>query len=154
MTVNLASFQNRKERPCGLVLSPRARERQMRFEGRQCPLRQVLGALGKSLDFNSHVTAKLLEGFKAEERYDLMYFVFNMQCKCFYLNFLFIYFGWVFVAVWAFFQLPRAGATLGCGGPASPCGGFSLWSTGCGRRGLSGCGNGLSCSEACGIFPD
>ena len=48
----------------------------MRFEGRQCPLRQVLGALGKSLDFNSHVTAKLLEGFKAEERRDLMYFFF------------------------------------------------------------------------------
>ena len=73
----------------------------MRFEGRQCPLGQVLGDLGKSLDFNSHGTAKLLEGFIAEERYDLIFF-FNMQCKCFYLSFLFIYFGWVFVAVWAF----------------------------------------------------
>ena len=47
----------------------------MRFEGRQCLPRQVLGALGKSLDFNSHGTAKLLEGFKAEERYDLIFFL-------------------------------------------------------------------------------
>ena len=70
----------------------------------------------------------------------------------------------------AFLQLQRAGATLHCGAWASHCGGFSccrahrlqqLWHVGSvivARR-LQSTGSvvvahGLSCSTACGIFPD
>ena len=74
-----------------------------------------------------------------------------------------------------FLQSRRAGATLRCGARASHCGGFSLLrSTGSKARRLQqlwhlgsvgvACrlqstgsvvvANGLSCSEACGIFPD
>ena len=52
-------------------------------------------------------------------------------------------------------SLQRAGATLlRCGAQASHCGGFSLWSTGSRRAGSVVAAHGLSCSVACGIFPD
>ena len=86
---------------------------------------------------------------------------------CFF-KFLFIYL-WrrVFVAARSFLQLWRAGATLHCSEQASHCGGFSC----CGAQGLGTqasvvvahglqsagsvvVAHRLSCSAACGIFPD
>ena len=54
-----------------------------------------------------------------------------------------------------FLLLQRAGATLRCGAWASHCGGFSC----CGALALGAqasvvVAHGLSCSVACGIFPD
>ena len=66
-----------------------------------------------------------------------------------------------------FRQLGRAGATLRCGVQASHCNGFSrcraqalgVWASVAVARGLSSTGSvvvvhRLSCSTACGIFPD
>ena len=66
-----------------------------------------------------------------------------------------------------FLQLRRAGAALHCGAQASHCGGFSCsgaqapgsWASVVVARGLQSAGSavvahGLSCSAACGIFPD
>ena len=66
-----------------------------------------------------------------------------------------------------FLQLQRAGATLCCGARASHCSGFSCCgaralsagASGVVARGLQSAGSvavaqGLSCSTACGIFPD
>ena len=55
----------------------------------------------------------------------------------------------------AFSSCWRAGATLRCGAQASHCGGFSC----CGAQALGArasvvVARGLSCSAACGIFPD
>lgn len=46
----------------------------MRFQARQRPIRLGLCAMGRSLDFLPSGAGKPLEGFKAEERYDLMWF--------------------------------------------------------------------------------
>ena len=90
---------------------------------------------------------------------------------CFFIN-LFIYL-FIFVCVGSsllcvgFLQLFRAGATLHCGARASHCGGFSCFrardlgarASVVLARGLWSAGSvvvvhGLSCSAACGIFPD
>ena len=55
----------------------------------------------------------------------------------------------------SFLFLQGAGATLCCGTLASHCGGFSCcraWALG--LMGFSSWGAGLSCSVACGIFPE
>ena len=55
----------------------------------------------------------------------------------------------------AFLWLWRAGATLRCSARASHCGGFSCcgaWALG--ARASVVVAHGLSCSTACGIFPD
>ena len=70
---------------------------------------------------------------------------------------LFIYFWlcWVFVAARGLSLVAVSG-----GYSLLRCAGFSLrrllllWSTGSRRAGFSSCGHGLSCSAACGIFPD
>ena len=53
-----------------------------------------------------------------------------------------------------FLQLRRAGATLHRGARASHCCGLSLRSTSSRRAGSVVVAHGLSCSAACGIFPD
>ena len=92
----------------------------------------------------------------------------------FFICFIYFYFFNLFLAVVGssllcvgFLQLWRAGATLRCGVWASHCGGFSCcgaralgaWASVVVARGLQSAdsvvvAHGLSCSAACGIFPD
>ena len=110
-------------------------------------------------------------------------FSFSFLFEFIYLFNLFIFsLPWVFVARPRFLQVWREGTTLCCGARASHCGGFSccgawalgtrasvvvarglqqLWHSGSvvAARGLQSTGSvvvahGLSCSTACGIFPD
>ena len=81
--------------------------------------------------------------------------IYQHPVRC--LFFFFFFFGCVGSSSLraGFLQLPRARATLCCGARASHCGGFS----GCGARALGAwasvaVAHGLSCSAACGIFPD
>ena len=55
---------------------------------------------------------------------------------------------------WASSLVAASGATRRCGAQASHCGGFSLWNTGSRCAGSVVVAHGLSCSSACGIFPD
>ena len=93
----------------------------------------------------------------------LFFFLINL----FYL-FIYFWLRWVFVAVArAFSSCSERGATLNCGVRVSHCGGFScsraqalgMWASVVVARGLQSAGSvvvvhGLSCSVACGIFPD
>ena len=80
--------------------------------------------------------------------------IFIFIFKNFFKNF--IYFILVALGLrcctWVFLWLWRVGATLHCGAQASHCGGFPC----CGSRhaGSVVVAHGLSCSGACGIFPD
>ena len=74
-----------------------------------------------------------------------------------FLNLFIFYFWlhWVFVAVRGLSLVAARGATLRCGARASRCSGFSC----CGARALGMwasvvVAHRLSCSVACGIFPD
>ena len=77
----------------------------------------------------------------------------------FFFNFiyLFIYF-WLLLGLhcctWAFLWLRRAGATLRCSVQASHCSGFSCGARALGVQASVVVAHGLSCSAACGIFPD
>ena len=92
---------------------------------------------------------------------------------CVHLLFFFFFFLIYFWLRWVFVAVPGLSLVAASKGYSSlRCAGFSLWwllllrSTGsthmgfssCGSRALerrfSSCGNGLSCSAACGIFPD
>ena len=106
-----------------------------------------------------------------------LHFIYLKNFFPIYLIYLFIYFGCVrsLLLRTGFLQLWQVGATLHCGARASHCGGFSC----CGARALGArglqqlqhvglvvvaCGfqsassvvvvHRLSCSAACGIFPD
>ena len=71
--------------------------------------------------------------------------------------YLFIYFGCIGSSLLraGFLQLRRAGAPLCCSSRASHCGGFSCWGTrALETRASVVVVHGLSCSAACGIFPD
>ena len=109
--------------------------------------------------------------------------VFESLCKMYFYLFIYLIFGCVVSSLLhaGFLQLQQAGATLHCGVWASYCGGFScgaqalgarasvvvarglqqLWHTGLvvvahGRQSAGSVvvAHGLSCSAACGIFPD
>ena len=109
--------------------------------------------------FSLTISFPLLRG----SHFHLVYRFFK---KNFFLSFLL---RWVFVAAHGLSLVQRAGATLHCGARASHCGGFSCCRARASvvvARGLSSCGSwdlerrlsivahGLSCSAACGIFPD
>ena len=63
---------------------------------------------------------------------------------------------WVFVAAHGFSSsCSEQGLLSVCGAQASPCGGFSCSGAKVlGRAGFSSCVHRLSCTTACGIFPD
>ena len=81
----------------------------------------------------------------------------------FFLNLFIFWVRWVFIAVCGLSLVVARGPTLQCSARASHCGGFSC----CGARALGAQASvvvvfvssvvvapGLSCSMACGIFPD
>ena len=72
-------------------------------------------------------------------------------------NYLFIYVWlcWVFVTLHGLFSSRcKQGLPSSCGARASHCGGFSLQSTGSRHPDSAVVVHRLSCSKACGIFPD
>ena len=79
----------------------------------------------------------------------------------FFFSFFFFLLGWVFVVFQELSLVAEVGVTLCWGVQASQCGGLSCcWARALGTwasvaaRGLSSWVHGLSCSAACGIFPD
>ena len=87
------------------------------------------------------------------------FFFLKKKARYFFNTLLFIYL-FIFGCVGSsflcegFLQLRQAGATLPRCARASHCCGLSLWSTGSRRVGSVVVVHGLSCSVACGIFPD
>ena len=80
----------------------------------------------------------------------VFYSLFTHLCLC-----------WTFVAVWTFLQLEWVGATLwswcagfSCGAQTLQCAGSSSCGSQAPRHKLVVAAQGLSCSIACGIFPD
>ena len=84
-------------------------------------------------------------------------YIFSGELSFFFHKFIFYFWlCWAFVAARGLsLVVSRVGATLRCGVWASHCGGFSC----CGAQALGArasvvVAQGLSCSAACGIFPD